>query len=136
MGPPCSVKISRVPTYSSSSNTTVISNTGLSPSMACLSKHFFYNNRTYNNWAVSRSLAATKEISVDFFSSGYLDVSVPQVRLKHLWIQYLIPPKRWVPPFGHLRVIVCLPTRRSFSQATTSFIAFCCQGIHRLRLIT
>ena len=31
--------------------------------------------------AVSRSLAATKEISVDFFSSRYLDVSVPWVRL-------------------------------------------------------
>ena len=30
--------------------------------------------------AVSRSLAATKEISVDFFSSRYLDVSVPWVR--------------------------------------------------------
>lgn len=31
--------------------------------------------------AVSRSLAATKEISIDFFSSRYLDVSVPWVRL-------------------------------------------------------
>ena len=30
-------------------------------------------------WAISRSLAATKEISIDFFSSGYLDVSVLQV---------------------------------------------------------
>ena len=28
-----------------------------------------------------RSLAATRGISVDFFSSGYLDVSVPRVRL-------------------------------------------------------
>ena len=27
-----------------------------------------------------RSLAATEGISVDFFSSGYLDVSVPRVR--------------------------------------------------------
>ena len=31
-----------------------------------------------------RSLATTKGISVDFFSSGYLDVSVPLVRLLHL----------------------------------------------------
>ncbi len=38
-----------------------------------------------------RSLATTKGISVDFFSSGYLDVSVPLVRLLHLWIQYKIP---------------------------------------------
>ena len=31
-------------------------------------------------WAVPRSLAATNGISIDFFSSGYLDVSVPRVR--------------------------------------------------------
>ena len=39
------------------------------------------------------SLAATKGISVDFFSSGYLDVSVPRVRLTHLCIQCVIPDK-------------------------------------------
>ena len=38
----------------------------------------------------SRSLAATGGISVDFFSSGYLDVSVPPVRLINLWIQLMI----------------------------------------------
>ena len=42
----------------------------------------------------------------------------------------------WVSPFGHLRIKVCLPTPRSFSQATTSFIASDCQGIHRMRLVT
>ncbi len=31
-------------------------------------------------WATPRSLAATKGISVDFCSCGYLDVSVPRVR--------------------------------------------------------
>ena len=41
--------------------------------------------------AVPRSLAATDGISVDFFSSGYLDVSVPRVRLLNLWIQFRIP---------------------------------------------
>ena len=30
-------------------------------------------------WALSLSLAATQEIDVSFFSSGYLDVSVPRV---------------------------------------------------------
>ena len=30
-------------------------------------------------WAGPRSLATTEGISVDFFSSGYLDVSVPRV---------------------------------------------------------
>ena len=32
-------------------------------------------------WAVSLSLAATQEIEFSFFSSGYLDVSVPLVFL-------------------------------------------------------
>ena len=39
------------------------------------------------NWANPRSLAATCGISVDFFSSGYLDVSVLPVCLTYLWIQ-------------------------------------------------
>jgi hypothetical protein len=42
----------------------------------------------------------------------------------------------WVSPFGHRRIKVCLPTPRRFSQATTSFIASDCQGIHRIRLVT
>lgn len=40
--------------------------------------------------ANSRSLAATNEISVDFFSSGYLDVSVLPVRLFMLCIHIKI----------------------------------------------
>ena len=36
------------------------------------------------------SLIATEGISVDFFSSGYLDISVPRVRLAHLCIQCAI----------------------------------------------
>jgi hypothetical protein len=39
------------------------------------------------------SLATTQGISVDFFSFGYLDVSVPRVRLAYLCIQYAIPYK-------------------------------------------
>ena len=37
-------------------------------------------------WALSLSLAATKEIDVSFSSSGYLDVSVPRVPFHTLWI--------------------------------------------------
>ena len=37
-------------------------------------------------WAPSLSLAATQEIDVSFFSSGYLDVSVRRVPLRALWI--------------------------------------------------
>ena len=54
-----------------------------------------------------RSLVATKGISVDFFSSGYLDVSVLRVRFMQLCIHCTIPLARWVSPFGHLRINVC-----------------------------
>ena len=37
-------------------------------------------------WALPRSLAATYGIDVSFFSSGYLDVSVPRVPFHTLWI--------------------------------------------------
>ena len=38
-------------------------------------------------WPHPRSLATTSGISVDFFSSPYLDVSVQAVPRVHLWIQ-------------------------------------------------
>ena len=37
-------------------------------------------------WALPRSLAATCRIEFSFFSSGYLDVSVPRVPFHTLWI--------------------------------------------------
>ena len=43
------------------------------------------------HWPGPRSLATTNGVSVDVLSSGYLDVSVPRVRLLHLWIQCRIP---------------------------------------------
>ena len=42
-------------------------------------------------WPLPRSLATTCGISVDFFSSPYLDVSVQAVPLVYLCIQYTIP---------------------------------------------
>ena len=42
-------------------------------------------------WPGPRSLATTSGISVDVFSSPYLDVSVQAVPLLHLWIQCRIP---------------------------------------------
>ncbi len=75
-------------------------------------------------------------ISVDFFSSGYLDVSVPPVRLVNLCIQLTIVcrntlgfPIRTSPGQGFIS------PRRRFSQISTSFIASDCQGIHRVRLV-
>jgi hypothetical protein len=48
-----------------------VSPTGLSPSLARLSRLFRYLLLDYHNWAVPLSLATTQGISVDFFSSGY-----------------------------------------------------------------
>ena len=111
-----------------------ISHTGLSPTMVSLSILFCYKILALCNRADPLSLATTLGISVDFFSSGYLDVSVLQVRLAQLCIHCAIPLKGWVSPFGHLRLKACLPAPRSFSQATTSFIAYDCQGIHHVHL--
>ena len=80
MVPPCSDRISRVPPYSSPHPS--FSHTGLSPAMATLSKVFCY--RICRHWPGPRSLATTNGISVDVFSSGYLDVSVPRVRFTKL----------------------------------------------------
>ena len=41
-------------------------------------------------WPLSLSLATTQEISVDFSSSPYLDVSVQAVSHAYLWIQYTL----------------------------------------------
>ena len=41
-------------------------------------------------WPVPRSLATTSGISVDVFSSPYLDVSVRAVPPAYLWIQYAV----------------------------------------------
>lgn len=67
-------------------------------------------------WAAPRSLVATEGISVDFFSSGYLDISVPRVRFQHLWIQYWIPLARWVSPFGHRRINACCQLPDAFRR--------------------
>ena len=107
--------------------------TGLSPTLVRLSRLFRFPSCCY--WPGPLSLATTQGVSVDVLSSGYLDVSVPRVCLLHLCIQCKILPKQWVSPFRNLRVKGCLPPHRSLSQATTSFIASSCQGIHRVRLV-
>ena len=92
-----------------------------------------------------RSLAATNGVSIDFLSSGYLDVSVPRVCFykpmysvyKYL-VQTIIDTQR-------VTITICQvgsPIRRSWdqslfsaspslSQSITSFIASYCQGIHQ-----
>ena len=109
MVPPASGKVSRVSPYSGSCSSLPFSGTGLSPALAGFPKTIPLTStgpygpygrfcspqpRRMNPavWALSRSLAATKEIEiskgdfVSFSSSGYLDVSVPQVPFHTLWI--------------------------------------------------
>ena len=63
------------------------------------------NAVTMTVWADSFSIATTKEIDVSFFSSGYLDVSVPLVRSANCSVW---PSTIRVAPFGNLRIKTCL----------------------------
>ena len=47
------------------------------------------NAETLSVWAIPRSLATTYGITFVFFSSRYLDVSVPWVRLRHCRISFV-----------------------------------------------
>ena len=57
-------------------------------------------------WPLPRSLATTSGISVDVFSSPYLDVSVQAVPLIHLWIQCMMTghDSSRIAPFGNPRI--------------------------------
>ena len=68
-------------------------------------------------WPLPLSLATTKGISVDVFSSPYLDVSVQAVPSIHLWIQCMVTglDSGRVSPFGHPRVRRLLSANRGFS---------------------
>ena len=90
MVPPASHRISRVPRYSGSVLLFSPSLTGLSPSLAALSialqLSYFQiltsstpDDRSLPVWPLTVSLATTKVIEFSFFSSGYLDVSLPRV---------------------------------------------------------
>ncbi len=114
--------------------------TGLSPSMAGLSRPLQLGpvlpcrgpttpaEQAPPVWAGPRSLAATRGIAVAFFSSGYLDVSVPRVS------SLSGDPPRSGPGFPirtswDQRLCAATP---GLTQLTTSFIASLCQGIHRV----
>ena len=115
-----------------------ISSTCLSHSMDGLSMPFDYSinsvrRRSYNPshastrlvWANPRSLATTCGITIVFFSCGYLDVSVPRVRLMLcMMLQSLATGFPIRTSAGHF----VFADHRSFSQLITSFFA---SGSHR-----
>ena len=98
MGLPDSVQVPRDWTYLGTKQEVVLlSNTGLSPSVAVLSSTILLADNLITPrlapqppkpklkvWAVSISLAATTEIELSLFSTRYLDVSVPWVCLAYL----------------------------------------------------
>ena len=143
MVPPASHRISRVPRYSGSVLLFSPSLTGLSPSLAALSialqLSYFQiltsstpDDRSLPVWPLTVSLATTKVIEFSFFSSGYLDVSLPRVPsvepMDSVHGDWALPqpgsPIRRSPdqsPFA---------APRSFSQLIASFIGNQCHGIH------
>ena len=143
MVPPASHRISRVPRYSGSVLLFSPSLTGLSPSLAALSiaLQLSYlqiltsstpDDRSLPVWPLTVSLATTKVIEFSFFSSGYLDVSLPRVPsyepMDSVHGDWALPqpgsPIRRSPdqsPFA---------APRSFSQLIASFIGNQCPGIH------
>ena len=70
-------------------------------------------------WPLPRSLATTKGISVDVFSSPYLDVSVQAVPSVYLWIQYTVTglDSSRVSPFGYPRIIACFRLPVAFRRS-------------------
>lgn len=101
---------------------TVLTHTGLSPSMARLSGRFWFvvhqiswpynpgSAVTLPVWAVPISLAATIGITLVFSSSAYLDVSVQRVSL----LSDDIPSVCRVAPFGHPRISLYVPVPADF----------------------
>ena len=89
-------------------------------------------------WALPFSLATTQGVEVSFLSSGYLDVSVPQLASRTLCIQVRVPAHYhwWVSPFGNPGVIGWSAPNPGLSQPPTSFIGSWRQGIHRVLLFS
>ena len=130
MVPPSSHRVSRVRRYSgygwlsSSFVYGAVTRFGASSHTLQLNVDIPYAVRTpkallSSVWPVPRSLATTDGISVDVFSSPYLDVSVQAVPLLHLWIQCRmtgLAPGR-VSPFGYPRVAVCFRLTVAFRRS-------------------
>ena len=103
--------------------------TGLSPSVVSFSKLFKLSKLSC--WPSPLSLATTNGVSIDFFSSGYLDVSVLQVCSLHLWIQYKVTHKELGSPIRKFSDQSLHTAPRNLSQYTTSFIVLQCPGIRQ-----
>ena len=143
MVPPASHRISRVPRYSGTCSLLSPSLTGLSPSSVRLSRRFRSTLSGVRRpatpavrrppvWPLTSSLATTKEIEFSFFSSGYLDVSLPRVpsgkTMDSSYGDCALPQ-----PGSPIRISMdqcLLATPHGFSQLIASFFGNQCPGIH------
>ena len=143
MVPPASHRISRVPRYSGTNYLSSPSPTGLSPSLESLSRNFRSAIFSYRSpstpcvrrpmvWPLSSSLATTKEIEFSFFSSGYLDVSLPRVP-SYETMDSSHGDRALPRPGSPIRISMdqsLLATPHGFSQLIASFFGNQCPGIH------
>ena len=143
MVPPASHRISRVPRYSGTNYLLSASPTRLSLSSVPLSNGFgsaIFRCRKPSTpvvrrppvWPLSSSLATTKEIEFSFFSSGYLDVSLPRVpsceTMDSSHGDWALPQ-----PGSPIRIPMdqcLLAAPHGFSQLIASFFGNQCPGIH------
>ena len=143
MVPPASHRISRVPRYSGTCYLLSPSPTGLSPSLVSLSRNFRSAIVRYRLpstpcvrrltvWPLSSSLATTKEIEFSFFSSGYLDVSLPRVpsgkTIDSSYGDWALPQPG--SPIRKFEDQSLLATPLDLSQLIASFVGNQCLGIH------
>ena len=143
MVPPASHRISRVPRYSGTDYLFSPSLTRLSLSLVPLSRSFrsaiFRCRRPATPcvrrltvWPLPSSLATTKEIEFSFFSSGYLDVSLPRVpsgkTIDSSYGDWALPQPG--SPIRKFEDQSLLATPLDLSQLIASFFGNQCPGIH------
>ncbi len=143
MVPPASRRIPRVLRYSGSRLYFVLSSTGLLPSLEPLSFGLRLElfrlhdpttpiDRSQSVWPLTISLAATKVIEFSFFSSGYLDVSLPRVP-SYETMNSSHGDRALPRPGSPIRISMdhgLLAAPHGFSQLIASFFGNQCPGIH------
>ena len=123
------------PTYRNPSSTTLLSHTGLSP----ISPDFpdrSARKTAKNCWLLrfrSPLLPESRLISIPSPTEMF---QFREFASPRLCIQRGILLAEWVSPFGYPRIKARLPAPRGLTQAATSFIACCRQGIHHMHLFT
>ena len=138
MGPPASYRVSRVRYYSGViyvypdfvyGSFTLFARLFQNRSTILLESFMMIRNpdNKLSVWPPSRSLAATWEIDVSFFSWGLLRCfSSPRFLILRYFIHTAVPAHyyRWVPPFGNLRFITDICSLPQLIAA--------CHVLHRL----